>query len=219
MLDKEFKLFAEHISDAANGLVDLDVPFRELGFQGVPSRAAVNCLPTRDCLIQLIDLPFLVITLSEVEVAHFERVQFGLKNFDLVFVFKDFSKPVVHISTIPMESLEDVKAWLTDVDIPYSEGTVNLNWGTIMKTIQADPYQFFVDGGWTFLTGSGDSDDEEEESEAESDFNPTDDDPEDEPESDYSDEVDDESDSFEDESDSESDVADSDNVSEEEFSD
>ncbi|CDK28120.1 unnamed protein product [Kuraishia capsulata CBS 1993] len=177
-LDKEFRAFAEMISDASNGLVDLDVPFRELGFNGVPFRSSVLCLPTRDCLIQLMDPPFLVVTLEEIEIAHLERVQFGLKNFDLVFVFKDFTKPVVHVNTIPMETLEDVKAWLTDVDIPLSEGTVNLNWPTIMKTIQADPYQFFLDGGWEFL--AADSDSGEDESSEESEFEVSDENPEDE---------------------------------------
>lgn len=179
LLDKEFKAFAELISDASNGLVDLDIPFRELGFQGVPFRSSVLCMPTRDCLIQLIDPPYLVVTLEEIEIAHLERVQFGLKNFDLVFVFKDLNKPVVHINTIPMELLEDVKSWLTDVDIPISEGQMNLNWGTIMKTVLSDPYQFFADGGWSFLTGEGDSDEEDEEDE-ESEFEASDEDPSDE---------------------------------------
>lgn len=179
LLDKEFKAFAETISDASNGLVDLDIPFRELGFQGVPFRSSVLCMPTRDCLIQLIDPPYLVVTLEEIEIAHLERVQFGLKNFDLVFVFKDFNRPVVHINTIPMELLEDVKSWLTDVDIPLSEGQMNLNWGTIMKTVQSDPYQFFADGGWSFLTGDGDSDASDEEEE-ESEFEVSDEDPSDE---------------------------------------
>ena len=49
-----------------------------------------------------------------------------------------------------MELLEDVKSWLTDVDIPISEGQMNLNWVQIMKTVLADPYQFFIDGGWAF---------------------------------------------------------------------
>ncbi len=186
-LDREFKKFAEHIADASHGVVDLDVPFRELGFQGVPSRSAVLCIPTRDCLVQLVDLPFLVITLEEVEIAHLERVQFGLKNFDLVFVFKDLNKSVVHVSTIPMESLEDVKAWLTDVDIPFSEGAVNLNWPTIMKTIQADPYQFFVDGGWSFLASDSDSESEDNESDAASDFTPTDTEPEDDDDEEFDD--------------------------------
>lgn len=214
ILDKEFKAFAEHIAEASRGQFDLDIPFRELGFQGVPSRSSVTCIPSRDCLVQLVDLPFLVVTLEEVEVAHLERVQFGLKNFDMVFVFKDFQRPVSQISTIPMESLEDVKAWLTDVDIPYSEGPVNLNWGTIMKTINADPYQFFKDGGWSFLTGDGEDSDAESE-EPESDFDPSDENPED--EEDYSEEASDNSD-FEEEDDDES-IAESDNVSEEEFDD
>ncbi|CAI5759359.1 unnamed protein product [Candida verbasci] len=181
MLDKEFKQFAELISDSSNGMIDLDVPFRELGFTGVPFRSSVLCIPTRDCLVQLIDPPYLVVTLEEIEIAHLERVQFGLKNFDLVFVFKDFNKPVVHVNTIPMELLEDVKSWLTDVDIPISEGQMNLNWQQIMKTVIADPYQFFIDGGWSFLTGAGESDEESEE-EQESEFEASDEDPEDESE-------------------------------------
>lgn len=220
MLDKEFRAFSEAIADQSNGLVDLDIPFKELGFQGVPGRSAVVCLPTRDCLVQLIDLPFLVVTLEEVEIAHLERVQFGLKNFDLVFVFKDFSRPVVHISTIPMESLEDVKAWLTDVDIPFSEGPVNLNWPTIMKTINADPYGFFQDGGWSFLGGDDDEDAEMDEESAESDFDPSDENPED--EEDYSEEeLSDEGDDSDAEmsEDDDDEIADSDNVSEDEFSD
>lgn len=179
MLDKEFRQFAELISELSRGMVDLDIPFRELGFQGVPFRSAVLCIPTRDCLVQLIDPPYLVVTLEEIEIAHLERVQFGLKNFDLVFVPKDFNKPVIHINTIPMEVLEDVKSWLTDVDIPLSEGQMNLNWATIMKTVQSDPYQFFVDGGWSFLTGLGDSLDEDLNDE-ESEFEVTDEDPSDE---------------------------------------
>lgn len=179
MLDKEFRTFAEMISDASHGMLDLDIPFRELGFTGVPYRSAVFCMPTRDCLVSLIDPPYLVVTLEEIEIAHLERVQFGLKNFDLVFVFKDFSKPVVHINTIPMELLEDVKNWLTDVDIPYSEGQMNLNWGALMKQITSDPYGFFSDGGWLILTGEGDSDEGDSEEE-ESEFEASDDDPSDE---------------------------------------
>lgn len=179
LLDKEFKNFAEMISDASNGMLDLDIPFRELGFTGVPFRSAVFCMPTRDCLVSLIDPPYLVVTLEEIEIAHLERVQFGLKNFDLVFVFKDFNKPVVHINTIPMEVLEDVKHWLTDVDIPYSEGQMNLNWGAIMKQVLSDPYSFFSDGGWRILTGDGESEEEDSEEE-ESEFEASDDDPSDE---------------------------------------
>lgn len=165
-LDKEFKYFADAISEASNGLLTVESTFRDLGFQGVPSRSAVFCMPTTDCLVQLVEPPFLVINLEEVEICILERVQFGLKNFDMVFVYKDFNKPVTHVNTVPIESLDFLKQWLTDMDIPYTVSSINLNWSTIMKSLQEDPHQFFLDGGWTFLaTGSDDeaSDESEEE--------------------------------------------------------
>ena len=64
-----------------------------------------------------------------------------------------------------MESLDNVKDWLDGCDIPYTEGPLNLNWGTIMKTVTADPHQFFADGGWSFLAADSDSEGEEESEE------------------------------------------------------
>lgn len=93
-------------------------------------------------------------------------MQFGLKNFDLVFVFKDFHRPPVHVNTIPVESLEAVKDWLDSVDIAFTEGPLNLNWSTIMKTVVSDPYGFFADGGWSFLAAESDSEDEDDEEES-----------------------------------------------------
>jgi nucleosome binding factor SPN SPT16 subunit len=168
-LDRLFKSFADKIADAGkNEGVEVDMPLRELGFNGVPFRSNVYIQPTTDCLIQVTEPPFMVITLEDIEIAHLERVQFGLKNFDLVFVFKDFSRTPFHINTIPVESLEDVKEWLDSSDIAYTEGRLNLNWPTIMKTVTADTHQFFADGGWAFL--QTDSDDEDEDEEEESNF-------------------------------------------------
>lgn len=68
--------------------------------------------PTTDCLVQLSDPPFLVVTLADIEIASLERVQFGLKQFDMVLIFKDFTKTPLHINTIPSAQLDDVKNWL-----------------------------------------------------------------------------------------------------------
>lgn len=158
MLNREFQQFAEKISDGSRKLVDVDTPMRDLGFQGVPHRQLVTLYPTTEALVHLSDNPPLVVTLADVEIAHLERVQFGLKNFDLVLIFKDLSIPVVHINTIPSNQLENVKDWLDSVDIPFTEGPVNLSWPQIMKTIQDDPKSFFEEaGGWTFLVTDGDS--------------------------------------------------------------
>ena len=207
-LNKEFKTFSENIAESSNGQLDLDIPFRELGFEGVPFRSNVLCQPTTDCLVQLIDPPFLVVTLQDIELAHLERVSFGLRQFDLVFIYKDFSKPVTHINSIPMEQLDNVKDWLNEVDIPYYEGPVNLNWPTIMKTVTANAHEFFEEGGWSFLSTEGENggaDGSDSESEAESEFAPSDENPSDEDqiEEEYSDEEEESEEFDEDESEEE----------------
>ncbi|KAL9931226.1 hypothetical protein V8E36_009903 [Tilletia maclaganii] len=155
-LNKEFKHFAQRISDASENRIVVDTPFRDLGFNGVPFRTNVLMQPTQECLVHLSEAPFLVVTLADVEIVHLERVQYGLKNFDMVFIFSDFTKAPVHINSIPIGSLDNVKEWLDSVDIVVTEGQVNLNWNAIMKTVNEDPYSFFVDGGWGFLKGSSD---------------------------------------------------------------
>lgn len=44
----------------------------------------------------------------------------------------------------------------SSVDIALSESTLNLSWGPIMKTINESPYDFFQQGGWSFLGSGGD---------------------------------------------------------------
>ncbi|TQV99365.1 transcription elongation complex subunit (Cdc68) [Cordyceps javanica] len=175
-LDRLFQGFAQKIAEAGrNEGIEVDMPIRDLGFHGVPFKSNVFIQPTTDCLIQVIEPPFMVITIEDIEIAHLERVQFGLKNFDMVFVFKDFTRAPYAVNTIPVEFLDQVKDFLDSSDIAYSEGPLNLNWPTIMKTVTADTHQFFVDGGWSFL--QADSEDEgEEESEEESAFEVDDDD-------------------------------------------
>jgi len=170
-LDKQFKSFAEKISDAGREWnITVDIPFRELSFNGVPHRSNVLMAPATDALVQLTEPPFTVVTLEEIEICHLERIQFGLKNFDMVFVFKDYNRTPIHINTIPVDQLDKVKEWLDSVDIAYTEGPLNLNWSMIMKTVIADPHQFFKDGGWSFLNTDTDDENAAEESEEESAF-------------------------------------------------
>ncbi|KAH6562888.1 hypothetical protein BASA62_008889 [Batrachochytrium salamandrivorans] len=168
-LNREFQQFSERIGEMSKRKVLVDVPLRDVSFSGVPFRQLVILQPTTDCLVHLSDTPFLVIPVKDIEVAHLERVQFGLKNFDLVFVYKDFHRPVTHINTIPVNQVETVREWLDSSDIPFSEGPVNLSWPQIMKTINDDPKAFYEEaGGWSFLQIDGsDHGSSEEESESE----------------------------------------------------
>ncbi|KAF8975981.1 FACT complex subunit spt16 [Entomortierella lignicola] len=162
LLNKEFKQFGEKITELSENRVEVDVPFRDLAFNGVPFRTNVLLKPTQDCLVHLSEAPFLVVTLADVEIVHLERIQFGLKNFDMVFTFKDYFQPPIHINTIPMSQLDNVKDWLDSMDIVFYEGPVNLNWGPIMKTIQEDPAEFYKEGGWSFLAIESDAEESEE---------------------------------------------------------
>ncbi|XP_057531965.1 FACT complex subunit SPT16 [Amaranthus tricolor] len=145
--------------------LEFDMPLRELGFHGVPYKASAFIVPTSSCLVELIETPFLVITLSEIEIVNLERVGFGQKNFDMTIVFKDFKKDVFRIDSIPTTSLESIKEWLDTTDIKYYESRLNLHWRAILKTITDDPTKFIEDGGWEFLNmDASDSETDEEES-------------------------------------------------------
>lgn len=117
-------------------------------------------MPTVNCLVSLIENPFFIITLDDIEIAHFERVQFNLKNFDLCFVFKDYSRAPVRISTISTHYLEPIRDWLDDINIVFSESANPLKWVNVIKEINKDIEGFIEDGGWGFLQDNADSDEE-----------------------------------------------------------
>ncbi|KAL5580411.1 hypothetical protein UlMin_012853 [Ulmus minor] len=145
--------------------LEFDQPLRELGFHGVPHKASAFIVPTSSCLVELIETPFVVITLSEIEIVNLERVGLGQKNFDMTIVFKDFKRDVFRIDSIPSTSLDGIKEWLDTTDLKYYESRLNLNWRPILKTITDDPEKFIEDGGWEFLNmevSDSDSDNSEE---------------------------------------------------------
>merc|ERR1712013_368898 len=162
-LKQGFKGFCEKVESATKGVLEFDSPFRDLGFNGVPHRETCLLQPTSSCLVNLTSWPPFAITLEDVELVHFERVQLSLKNFDMVFIFKDYSKKISMVTAIPMTMLDHVKEWLNSCDIKYTEGVQSLNWGKIMKTIVDDPEGFFDSGGWNFLDPESDGEDEDDD--------------------------------------------------------
>ncbi|KAL7977702.1 hypothetical protein Chor_009651 [Crotalus horridus] len=133
-LKTAFKNFIEKVEALTKEELEFEVPFRELGFNGAPYRSTCLLQPTSSALVNCTEW---------VELIHFERVQFHLKNFDMVIVYKDYSKKVTMINAIPVASLDPIKEWLNSCDIKYTEGVQSLNWTKIMKTIVDDPEGFF----------------------------------------------------------------------------
>lgn len=150
-LNSAFSGFCDKVSRLTNGRIEFDSPFSELGFFEVPHLSTVTLKPTTSCLVNLTEWPHFIITLSEVELVHFERVGLQLKNFDMVFIFKDYSIKPKKVTDIPLTSLEKIKEWLHTCDIWYSEGKEPLKWASIIKTAQEDPIGFFEISGWTTI--------------------------------------------------------------------
>lgn len=160
-LNMAFKSFIEKVEVLTNHKVSFEKPFRDLGFNGTPFRSMVLLQPTSSCLINVTEMPPFILPLDSIELVHFERVSFHLKNFDMVFIFKDYSKKVTMITSIPMSQLDQIKEWLNSCDLKYTEGLQNFNWPKIMKTITDDPEGFFEQGGWNFLEAESDSEEKE----------------------------------------------------------
>lgn len=173
--NERFLVFVKQVEDQLNKQpsdgtkkqavhLEFDIPYSELQFKGVPGKQVVTMLPTVHALVALDDIPPVVITLSDIEIANFERVSFGLRDFDLVIVWKDFKREPVRIDNIPMTHLKDIKDWLNSCDILYYESPMALMWKNIMKNINEDLESFWQEGGFEFLNmDAADADAEEGE--------------------------------------------------------
>ncbi|CBZ50043.1 putative transcription elongation factor FACT 140 kDa [Neospora caninum Liverpool] len=169
-LNNEFKRFVQQVEDIAK--VEFDLPYRELRFTGVPMKSNVEILPTANCLVHLIEWPPFVLPLEDIELVSFERVAHGLRNFDVIFVFQDYTKPVKRIDLVPIEFLDNLKRWLNELEIVWYEGKQNLNWNAILKQIRDDPHGFVEAGGFEMFLGDdspsgeeGDTDEDDDDEE------------------------------------------------------
>lgn len=159
--NRNFLKFTKQVEERYN--LEFDIPYRQLQFTGAPRSVAVTLLPTVSCIVNLTEWPPFVLNLEDVEVAHFERVIFQLRMFDVVFVFKGFEDDPaatgraakdywLRISSIPMEELTPLKRFLDEQNIKYYEGKASLQWNEVLKSVRYDLEEFYERGGWSFLS-------------------------------------------------------------------
>jgi len=182
-LNQAFKDFCKKVDAVAkknNYHLEFDIPYRDLGFTGNPHKEMVQILPTLNCLVNLTETPFFVVDLDYVDHVHFERITYMSKAFDMILINKDFNKMPWRIDMIPNEDKESIQEWLTDMEITYTEGPMNLNWKSILSTAKEDD-RFYMnteedevtekEAGWEFLRMFGrDDEDEEDDDEDDSEF-------------------------------------------------
>jgi nucleosome binding factor SPN SPT16 subunit len=173
-----FLSFVELVNNNAHNTVKFESPFREFSFYGSPFYNNVLISPCDNCLVAVVETPLFVLSLEDVEIVSIERIDNKIKNFDLIFIFKDYSRSVQSISNIPKNELEKIRHWLDTNNILFFEGgKINLKWDNILKKIRANIRDFiFEDKGWR---GFFDEDEEgslqeEENFDEESSFNEAD---------------------------------------------
>jgi nucleosome binding factor SPN SPT16 subunit len=85
----------------------------------------------------------------------------------MAILYKDF-QTFKRINSIPIEHIEDIKSYLDEIGIIYSESVVPMNWTNVLQQIREDFEAFLEAGAWKFLQdedeeGEGDDEDEEDE--------------------------------------------------------
>jgi len=141
---------SERQSQKSAHKIEFDIPIDGLDFFGCPHKSVVKVRPTKNCLIAISEFPFFVMDIDDIEAVTFERVHYGIKNFDMAIIFKDFTN-FKRINSIPIENIEVIKDYLDEIGVIYSESITPINWTNVLAHIRDNFVDFLEDGGWRFL--------------------------------------------------------------------
>jgi nucleosome binding factor SPN SPT16 subunit len=148
--DEAFLNFVERVNEKASISVKFESPYLDQSFYGSPFHNNVLISPCDTCLIAIVESPLFVLSIEDIEIVSIERVDNTLKNFDMVIIFRDYSRSVQTISNIPKKQLEMIRNWLDEKNILFFEGGgINLKWDNILKKIRENIKEFiFENGAW-----------------------------------------------------------------------
>lgn len=149
----------------------VESPFKDYHFEGVGNKRHTKFRGDANVLWAINDLPFLTISVEDIEVVSLERVLPGQQNFDAMFIHKDY-KTVTPITIISMEKLEALKDWMNEVKLVYFESTTNIAWTKLLKDMREDPdWEAWGDEGWTqYINPGGDEEGEEDDDDDDSEW-------------------------------------------------
>lgn len=105
-----------------------------------------------------------MLDVNDIEIVCFERVFFGIKNFDCVIVFKDFLTSR-RIDSIPIEYLEELKSYFDSIDVMYAESPMPLKWKEVLQSMRENFEDNLNAGVWRDLVMEASDDEEEGEQE------------------------------------------------------
>ena len=105
-----------------------------------------------------------MLDVDEIEIVCFERVYFGIKNFDLAIIMRDFTT-FKRIDSIPIEYFEELKAFFDSIDKIYAETNAPFKWQRVLSEMRENFQDYLDNGVWDFLLAEDSEDEEPENSE------------------------------------------------------
>lgn len=153
--NERLKNFVDNVLDRWNSLRHSPCLFDELEkkyeFYGVFSSKASAFSLTSDDLIVLVEKPFTVFPLTDIDFVNLALLRSG--EIDMTVIFQDYKKEdsVLEVNSIPLKSLVDIKDRLNDGYVKYYVNTKELEWKTILKDIADFPQKFIDNGGWDYF--------------------------------------------------------------------
>lgn len=165
-LNTKFLNYAKLIEQASTQNktpIEVDIPEEDLQFYGCPVKSVVRIRPTKQCLVALSEFPFFVLDVNEIEIVCFERVFFGIKNFDCIIVFKDFTT-FKRIDSIPIEYLEELKSYFDSIDCLYAESAMPLKWKDVLQSMRENFEDNLEAGVWKDILEDASDEEEGEDS-------------------------------------------------------
>ncbi|KAI3943391.1 hypothetical protein MKW92_011039 [Papaver armeniacum] len=111
----------------------------------LPSKISAAFALTSFNLIVLVETPFVVFPLRDIEIVNLALLRPGI--IDMTVIFQDFEKDnVLQISSIPLKSLAGIKDRLNWGQVKYYVNTAEPDWKAIVKRITDFPEKFIEDG-------------------------------------------------------------------------
>eukprot|EP00392_Amoebophrya_sp_AT5.2_P004705 g4713.t1 len=163
-INQVFRQFIEHVHKLMveqKSRLQFEYPYQNLKFRGVHHRSNVVMMPTIACIVALQEWPAFCLPYKDIELAVFERFTMELKEFDLIFIPKDYRAPVVKISAIPnREYGERIKSILSHQGIVWYTYDQQMRWPELMKQVISDirAGDFQEGGCWDDWFGQQESD-------------------------------------------------------------
>jgi nucleosome binding factor SPN SPT16 subunit len=172
--NRQFASYARKVAELCPEL-SVEAPFKEVEFQGVGKNRMNRFRGNEHALWAVSELPFTVISVSDIEVVSLERVLPGQQTFDAMFIMKDY-KTVQSIASISMNSLETLKDWMNQAEIVYFEGQANVAWPKLLKHMRDDEeWEAWGEEGWIqYIDPTAGDEEGGEDSDSDSDYEESD---------------------------------------------